>query len=163
MWTLNVRDECVSSPPTVSTFSSWRHFSFALPTPFLGTKNFPGLFFFPHHLSHREPATCPSNSPAARPLIPLSLPSQHLPPSFRNLWSALCHYTHGRSHPSIKFSSFLSRQAALDTFSQGGDATSIGFVGSCFKKFLNASVFFIASLQLDVIAYALDQCRLSCH
>ena len=95
----------------------------------------------------RSPATCPSNSPAAAPSSPLSLPSQHLPPSFRNLWSALCHYTHGRSHPSIKFPSFLSRQAVLDTFRQGDDAIPIGFNKfSQYPPTAVNSVFFIVSL-----------------
>ena len=121
-----MRDECVSSSPTVSTFSSWRHFSSAVCTShtFSWEQSFPGLL----SLLSRSLATCPCNSPLipptkTKPSCLREKPSQaalatsagpgwthgHLAPSFRNLWCALCHYTHGRAHPSIKFSSFLTQ------------------------------------------------------
>ena len=89
-------------------------------------QSFPGLLSLlspqqePGHLSLQFPSDPPTKT---KPSCLRERPSQvalaisagpgwthgHLAPSFRNLWCALCHYTHGRAHPSIKFSSFLTQ------------------------------------------------------
>ena len=93
------------------------------PHLFLGAK-LPRTFITPQqepgHLSLQFPSDPPTKTkpsclrerPSEAALATSAGPGWthgHLAPSFRNLWCALCHYTHGRAHPSIKFSSFLTQ------------------------------------------------------